>query len=223
MVGIVIAKVVCMARKKTIRTDEFPYHITNRSNNKEFFYVDLEVLWEIYLKNLEEIEKRYGCLTHAFVLMSNHHHLLVSTPQSNIDEAMRYLHREVAKQANVHARRINHFFGGKYKWCVIYNENHYWNSVKYVFLNPVKAELSTKAEEYEYTSLRRGLRGDKWGLVDFFEATKKRISLDLKWVNESFSDEQNESIKRALARREFKLPRGKRGRPPALETWRYKK
>ncbi|MCM2352988.1 MAG: transposase [Pseudobdellovibrio sp.] len=158
-----------MARKLLIRTSQSPYHITGRSNNKEFFYVDLETLWEIFLQAMESAENLFSCDFHAFVLMSNHYHLLISTPLSNIDKVMEHIQREVAKKANRKSARINHFFGGPYKWSLIYEEPYYWNAVKYIFRNPVRAGLCSDVLEYKYSSLNaRGDQKIEWKMATFF-------------------------------------------------------
>src|SRR5690606_40247811 len=57
-------------------TAAFPYHVTNRSNNREFFYVEMETLWPIFTDTLFDLTKQFNCQIHAFVLMSNHYHLI---------------------------------------------------------------------------------------------------------------------------------------------------
>lgn len=207
-----------MPRKLLIKTSDFPYHVTNRSNNKEFFYLPSPQLWQICLEVLTEVEKQFGCHLHAFVLMSNHYHLLISTPHSNIGDAMKYFHREIARQANREAGRINHFFGGRYKWSVISEEDYYWNSVKYIFRNPVSANLCQRVEEYPYSSYNARVESPKWRMVDFFRDDEVLVSLDSDWLNESFSEEQAKGIARALRRREFKLSANKLGGKVRLEA-----
>lgn len=201
-----------MPRKLLIRSDSFPYHITNRSNNKEFFYIEQARLWEIFMKCFEHLVMQFECELHAFVLMSNHYHLLISTPQNNIGESMKYLHREVARIANKETHRINHFFGGRYKWSLIEHENYYWNATKYIFQNPVRANLCSSVTDYSFSSLNRDSENFQWMMTDFFHDRKKPIELDKSWLNEVFPEEQLVGIRKALRRREFSLPRGADGR-----------
>lgn len=155
---------------------------------------------------LRELRKQYGCRIHSFVLMSNHYHLLISTPRSNIGEAMKYLHREVARKVNRAAGRTNHFFGGRYKWSLIDDENYYWNAVKYVFRNPLRAGLCEKVEAYPYSSLSRP-RDLEWMMCDFFRSPDEEIELNLEWLNEKFEAEKEIAIRKALRRRNFELPK----------------
>lgn len=212
-----------MPRKKLIRCSEFPYHITNRSNNREIFYLEKPLLWTIFLEVLREMEIQFKCEIHAFVLMSNHYHLIVSTPECNLGDAMKYLHREVARKANKAAGRINHFFGGRYKWTVIGCENYYWNAVKYVFRNPVKANICMSVEDYRFSSLNSGEDVMLWKLTDFFNDRTKSIELDLGWLNESFTLEADVAIQHGLRRREFSLPRNQFGKMTILDAVPLKK
>lgn len=207
-----------MPRKQLIVTDEFPYHITNRSNNREFFYLPQSELWHIFLMVLDHLTKELEFEIHAFVLMTNHYHLLLRTPKSNLSQGMTYLHREVAKRANSKVGRVNHFWGARYKWSVIYDDTYYWNAVKYIFRNPIEAGLSKKVEDYKYSSLPSRGPSYPWQLPDLFESQNDSVNIDLNWLNESFEETQNKVIQKALRRREFKLPAGPDGKRVILEA-----
>lgn len=200
-----------MARKLLIRTPDSPYHITGRSNNKEFFYLNCEALWDIFMEVMEQAQTQFGCHFHAFVLMSNHYHLLVSTPLSNIDSVMQHIQREVSKRSNRNTSRINHFFGGPYKWSIVYEEVYYWNALKYILRNPVRAKICTTVSEYKYSSLNTNPKKFKWSMIDFFNDKTKCINLDYDWLNEPFLSELEEDIRLALRRKEFKIPRNSEG------------
>ncbi len=193
-----------MPRKLLIQTDHFPYHITNRANNKEFFYLPLAELWPVFIDVLKELKDVYKCEIHSFVLMSNHYHLLLNTPRANLSEAMLFLHREVARHANKKSHRINHFFGGRYKWCLIQDETYFWNTMKYIFRNPVQAFICERVEDYPFSSLNKNK--EFWSQRDFFGDREKDVALDLDWLNHSFTDEEKEGIRKALRRRMFKCP-----------------
>lgn len=207
-----------MARKLLIRTEKAPYHVTGRSNNKDFFYIDLCTLWEIFMQTMQQAEFLYKCEFHAFVLMNNHYHLLISTPSKNLDKIMEYIQREVARKANKKSKRINHFFGGPYKWTLIHEEAYYWNAVKYIFRNPIKAEICSKVTDYKYSSLNNNSKNLKWKMIDFFNDKSKTITLENNWLNEPFLNEIEESIRLALRRKVFKIPRNEIGYPAKFDT-----
>lgn len=156
-------------------------------------------------------------------MMSNHYHLLISTPKSNLSEAMTYLHREVAKRANSSAGRINHFFGGRYKWSLIENELYYWNAVKYILRNPVEARMCNEVQEYEYSSFNDKMSCDLWQMLDVFTDNKSPVNLDTDWLNEKFSTEHNNAIKIALRRKIFTPPVNHNRKRTSLDPMRRKK
>jgi putative transposase len=181
-----------MARKKVILTDEYPYHITNRSNNRERFYLPLKELWPICINAIKTLKKDYGCRHHAFVLMPNHYHLVLDTPKLNLSDSIQYFQTEVARRANKKTGRINHFFGGRYKWSLITNETYYWNAFKYIARNPVAAGICKNIEDYPYCSINDPSSKELWAPLSEIE---NRV--DFKWLNEDFSKEKNEAIKKA--------------------------
>ncbi|MBO9667758.1 MAG: transposase [Bdellovibrio sp.] len=213
-----------MPRKILILTDEAPYHITNRSNNKENFYLEMPFLWTIFMDCLEQLKIQFHCQIHSFVLMSNHYHLVISTPRRNIGEAMKYLHREVARKSNRETGRINHFFGGRYKWSLIDREDYYWNCIKYVFRNPVRAGICKNVSEYRFSSLNTKPNKWNWILCDWYHPERPLIEPDRDWLNEPFTTEVEEIIQRGLRRRQFSPPKTRDGKNSAtLDGMQYKK
>src|SRR3990167_2337764 len=97
-----------MPRPKLFKTELFPYHITGRSNNKDWFYLPLPEIWSLLTENLGIVSETYQLKIHSFVLMSNHFHLMATTPDSNLGDVMKYFMRESAKSVNRTANRTNH-------------------------------------------------------------------------------------------------------------------
>lgn len=200
-----------------------PYHVTNRANNREFFYIDQALLWPIFIKCLHQLTIQFKCEIHSFVLMTNHYHLIISTPEANIGDAMKYLHREVAREVNRFTGRVNHFFGGRYKWSVISENNYYWNCIKYVFRNPVRAGVCNDVQEYKFSSLNREAHLFKWSISDFFLDSKQVVDMNIDWLNEPFRKEGEELIRKGLRRREFQLPKDSLRKRAVLDVPLYKK
>lgn len=208
-----------MPRKLLIENSDYPFHVTNRSNNKEFFIIPLDELWDLFMVVLKKIKKEYKCELLQFVLMSNHYHLMLSTPQKNLSQCMLYLHREIAKQANKKTNRINHFFGGRYQWCMIHTELYYWNCVKYIFRNPVEAQLCQAVEDYKFSSIN--YHEELFFLSDFFYNKGKVLQPDIEWLNSSFDIQQKEAIRKALKQKIFKIPKGKNRQITVLENFKF--
>lgn len=172
------------------------------------------------MDQLQILHHDFGCRIHGFVLMSNHYHLLIETPRGNIGESMKYFQREVARSGNKSAQRINHFFGGRYKWSLIHNETYYWNAVKYVYRNPVTAGICDSVVQYPYSSLSTF----PTKLVEQLPEFLKTENLPLDWIEKGFSKEHQEAIKKALRRHEFELPNSSTsGKIIQLDIPHYKK
>ncbi len=209
-----------MPRKKTYRTADLPYHVTARCSNKEWFEIPLDKVWEIFSNYLWFISNAYKVRIHAFVLMDNHFHLLIRTPEANIDEAMNYLLREVSKAIGRETGRINQIFGGPYHWTTIKNSIHYQHVYKYIYQNPVQAGICLKVEDYRFSTIR-GLLGKDRTIIPAVDnlCLVQDVYKQLQWLNTGFEEEHKTSIKKALRRREFQFPRADRnGAKNFLET-----
>ncbi len=161
------------------------------------------------------LKRDYECELLQFVLMSNHYHLLIYTPLKNLSASMLYLHREIAKRANLKSQRINHFFGGRYKSCLIDSEQYYWNCIKYIFRNPVDAGMCEYVEDYPFSTLNRSC--PDFMLNDFFLNRDKKIHLDSEWLNHGFSKEQMLIIKKGLSKNVFAIHKSRHQKLSGME------
>jgi putative transposase len=188
-----------MSRKRLIRDSKLPYHVRARANNGEWFQLPLEEVWDVFDRYLKKIQDLFDVRIHAFVLMSNHFHLLMTTPRSNLDEAMEYFLRESSKTLNRSSGRENHLFGGPYKWTLIEKESYFYHAVKYVYLNPVKARLCARAEDYPFSSLN--------GLPRRYPTTNACFGPgpSIAAINQAYSEQENDCIRRALRRTTFRF------------------
>lgn len=197
-----------MPRKKFYRTNEYPYHVTARTTNKDWFDVPMEFVWSVFADYLHFIWRAYDVRIHAFVLMNNHFHMLISTPEGNLDVAMNYLLREVSKRIGERSGRINQIFGGPYHWTVIKNSIYYQHAYKYIYRNPVHAGLSRTVQEYPFSTLR-GLIGMDYLYIPAYDNLHliQNPHHQLQWLNEEYEKESREAIRYALRRKEFSFPR----------------
>src|SRR5690606_29535334 len=120
-----------MPRKKLIRTSEFPYHITSRSNNRDWFSIPLADIWSFCIELLNQGQIDFKIKVEAFVLMSNHYHLCIYTPEANIDQFMRFFNQNLGRKIAKQSGRINRIFGSPYKWTVITNQAYFNNVIRY--------------------------------------------------------------------------------------------
>jgi len=110
---------------------------------------------DLYLKTLGETCGRTGWLVHAYVLMGNHYHMLLETPEANLVAGMKWLLSTYTLRYNVRHRRHGHVFQGRYKAVMIDAEESGFTArvSTYIHLNPLRAGLEKKAGEYLWSSL----------------------------------------------------------------------
>ncbi|MCM2348572.1 MAG: transposase [Bacteriovoracaceae bacterium] len=194
-----------MPRKPIVRSNHHYYHVVARSNNKEFFYLELGDVWEIMAKKLGELQKKHHLKIGAFVLMNNHFHLLVLTPDEDIDRVMYFFMKEVTLMIQKRTGRINKIFGGRYKGCIIEHHRYLMNVYKYIYRNPIGAGASVNAESYPFSSLfyqLNPLSKLSFEIEKNFEF-QQGSSNHLEWINASFRDEEVVSIKGGLTKSVF--------------------
>ena len=194
-----------MPRRRLTLTTEAAYHVMSRSNNRDWFYLPLHDCWEIFCHYLHETTSRYEIEVYAFTLMSNHFHCILRTRQKNVGEVMRHLLTGVSKTVQVRAKRINHVFGSRYKWTLLWNPTSFAYVYKYVLRNPIRAGICNTAQTYPFNSLR---------LIQPFVPTAYRIDREgskiprsrermLDWLNLPVDCRLESVITRALKRESF--------------------
>ncbi len=193
-----------MPRKKTILSDKFPYHVTTRSNHKSWFQISLVKVWEIALNALHFAHEKYPIRLHGFVLMNNHYHLVLDTPNSDINLFMYEFNKNFSLQLRIETQLINRMFGGRYKWSLIQNRDQYFHVMKYVFLNPVKVKIVDDATKYKYSSLYVEKNKSHFPIQvqPYFKVLDVRF---LNWIHQMHTEEQNHSIIRGLRKSTFRF------------------
>ncbi|MBF0206849.1 MAG: transposase [Oligoflexia bacterium] len=192
-----------MPRKNLIKTNEFHYHITSRSNNKEWFHLPIYQVWDYSLQSMELAYNKHKVEICAFVLMKNHYHLLLKTPELNIDKFMYEFNKQLSKKIRKTSNRINHVFGGRYRWSIIDNEKYFYQVLKYIYLNPVKCGEVSSAETYPYSTLFIIWNNKNFVVPLTHDYTKFMDSNDIttfiNWINQNFEKKNHyETIKKGL-------------------------
>ena len=176
-------------------------------------------VWSIFSNYLHFVREGFGVRTHSFVLMSNHFHLIVSTPEANLPQAMNYFMRETSRAISRGAGRINQTYGGPYSWSLL-NSNHYFlNAYKYVYRNPVEARLAPSVQAYPYSTLH-ALLGKSRSIIPIEndETLFSEPVEQLRWLNLAYpSEDVRLQIQKALRKREFQFALGPDGKPNSLE------
>lgn len=129
------------------------YHITARGNEKKSIFLDVHDR-EAFLKIIAQVKNRFHWLFHSYVLMGNHYHLLVETPEANLSRGMRQLNGVYTRAFNKRHGRIGHLFQGRFSSILIDKDDYLLEVSRYIALNPVRAGLAVEAEEWAWGSYR---------------------------------------------------------------------
>lgn len=141
-----------MARPLRIEFENASYHITARGNEKkDIFTVRRD--YEKFLDYLGVVHKRYKTIVYSYVLMDNHYHLLIETPEPNLSRFMRDLNGHYTIYFNKKHERYGHLFQGRYKAILVDKDNYLLELSRYIHLNPVRAGILPKPEDYRYSSM----------------------------------------------------------------------
>jgi REP element-mobilizing transposase RayT len=142
-----------MARPLRIEYEGAFYHITARGNERRRIYFG-KADYEKFLSYLRNAQEKYGYLLHCYVLMGNHYHLLIETPQGNMSKLMHFINSSYTTYINRKRKRSGHLFQGRYKAILIDRDSYLLELSRYLHLNPVRANIVTKPEDYPYSSYR---------------------------------------------------------------------
>jgi putative transposase len=166
---------------------EYPgavYHITSRGNDKNSIFKEDQDR-EDFLNILGHVTKRYNWICHAYCLMTNHYHLLIETPDGNLSIGMRQLNGMYTQMFNRRNNRTGHLFQGRFKGILIQKDSHLLEVCRYVVLNPVRAGMVERPEQWRWSSYQA-------------TAGKERPSpcLTTDWILGQFSDERSSAEKK---------------------------
>src|SRR4030095_13062288 len=145
-----------MARKTRVEFPRAIYHVMDRGDRREAIFHDDEDR-QRFIRTLGEACERTGWRIHAFVLMGNHYHLFLETPQANLVAGMRWFQTTLTVRFNRKHGLSGHLFQGRYKAVVVDPEErgYFVTLSDYVHLNPVRARivgLDDRLYEYRWSS-----------------------------------------------------------------------
>ena len=109
-----------------------------RGNRQEAIFEDAQD-HERFLDTLGEVSERNGWLIHAFVLMGNHYHLLLETPEPNLVDGMRWFQSTYTQRFNARHKVRGHLFQGRYKALPVDQGEYFSTAADYIHLNPARA------------------------------------------------------------------------------------
>lgn len=153
-----------MARPPRIEYEGAFYHITSRGNERRQTYF-AKSDYEKFKEYLREAQEKYRYMLHCYVLMNNHYHLLIETPNANLSKIMHYINGSYTNYINIKRKRSGHLFQGRYKAILIDQDSYLLELSRYIHLNPVRAKMVNKPEEYPFSSYRSYIFAERDNLV----------------------------------------------------------
>ncbi len=145
-----------MARKHRIEYPGACYHVINRGNYRSWVFED-EGAKDAFEQCLAEAAVRSGWRVHAWVVMGNHFHLAVETPQANLSAGIQWLQVTFSARFNRYRREQGRLFQGRFKGILVETGDSLGQVCHYIELNPVRAGILPAAQlpEYRFGSFMR--------------------------------------------------------------------
>lgn len=175
-----------MARIARLVIPDLPHHVTQRGNRRgrTFFEADD---YALYLDLLSEAAARARTQVWSYCLMPNHVHLIL-TPcnEDGLRRTLGDLHRRYTGYINARMRVTGHLWQGRFG-SVAMDETHLRNAIRYVTLNPVRARLAARAEDWPWSSAKAHLTGEPDGVVTL-APVGARIDDFRAFLDESFDE-----------------------------------
>jgi len=142
-----------LARQKRIEFAGAFYHVTSRGNRRQTIFIsDDDRLF--FLNSLREVCEKHGAIIHAYCLMSNHYHLFMETLRGSLSKIMHDINTAYAVYFNKKHELVGHPFQGRYKAILVQAEAYARDLAAYIHLNPVKAKVVERPEDYAWSNYR---------------------------------------------------------------------
>ena len=197
-----------MARLPRVVIPGFPHHVTQRGNGRQrTFFEDGD--YALYLDLLAEAAERARAQVWAYCLMPNHVHIVL-TPEDEQGLARTFgeLHRRYTGFINARRRTTGHLWQGRFG-SVAMDEAHFVTALRYVALNPVRARLVARAEDWAWSSTRALIAGEDDHVVTVAPALE-RVGDFAVFLGEEF----DEALSYAALRKAESV-----GRPVGSAAW----
>lgn len=150
-----------MPRHARLRVAGVPFHVIQRGHNRgSCFFSEAD-----RSKYLDELKRQAGCrgvAVHAYVLMTNHVHLLMTAPDADgIPQLMKLLGQRYVHYVNRTQRRTGTLWEGRYRSCLVDTDGYLLTCHRYIELNPVRAAMVGHPGQYRWSSYRANALGER--------------------------------------------------------------
>ncbi|MEO6326891.1 MAG: transposase [Thermoanaerobaculia bacterium] len=171
-----------MTRPLRLEFADALWHVTARGNGRTDIFKD-DVDRTLFLEILGRTVELYRWRLHAWVLLGNHYHLLLETPEPTLSRGMRDLNGIFTQAVNRRHGRVGHLFQGRFNAILVEKESHLLELIRYVVLNPVRAGLAKNAAGWKWSNYQStaGLvpapewLDTEWTLAQFGKRRQKAI------------------------------------------------
>ncbi len=168
-----------MSRAIRIEFEGAHYHVMARGAGRAAVFLDDEDRRD-FLVIVGELVKGEAFDVHAFCLMPNHYHLLISTPHAGLSRWMRHVDGDYVRHFNFRHKRVGALWQGRYKAILVQDASYLLECSRYIHLNPNRAKITRPAERYRWSSYRNyvgGLSTVPWYETDLEGARRKQRTI----------------------------------------------
>ena len=158
-----------MPRRARLKVVGLPLHLIQRGNNRSAcFYADED--YSLYLHHLGELARKFHCALHAYVLMTNHVHLLLTPARLDGPSLlMKHLGQRYVQYVNRVYRRSGTLWEGRFRSSIVQQQDYLLRCYRYIELNPVRAGMVRHPREYGWSSYCTNAEGKSSRLVNAHE------------------------------------------------------
>ncbi len=143
-----------MPRPARISLAGIVYHIINRGNNRQDVFKDDED-FGTYLKVLKKFKEKYFFKFYGYCLMNNHTHLVIEPTQANtLSKIVQSITLSQIRLYHSRYKSSGHLWQGRFKNPIIQTDEYLLQCLKYIELNPVRAKITSRPEDYRWSSYR---------------------------------------------------------------------
>lgn len=154
-----------MPRAPRIDIPGLIYHVTSRGVKKLPIFHELEDHQQ-FLRILAQAREQFPFRLHAYCLMTNHYHLLLQTLECSLSKTMHYFKTLFANWFNRKQGHVGHVFQGRFHSILVQEDAYFTTVARYIHLNPVRAGIVIRPEDYAWSNYGRLIRGETDPMVD---------------------------------------------------------
>jgi len=152
-------------RARRIDSPGLIYHVFNRGVKRLRIFLD-DTDRQQFLDFLYRAQNEFPFQLHCYCLMSNHYHLLLQTLNHSLSRTMQYFNGLFASWFNRKNAHVGHVFQGRFQSIPVNKDRYFTKVARYIHLNPVKAGIITRPEDYAWSNYGRMIRGETDRLAD---------------------------------------------------------